>query len=114
MRPPGRRLAPQGQNHAAVPQRPSGGGIRGPGDPPSPPPPPGPSAGRGCLERQRPRIPPGGPLHPGGGHHSRGERSRAPSAPGRPPAHSHITRCQPATDRRQPGMRTQRPTLVPA
>ena len=44
--------------------------------------------------------------------HSRGKRSRAPSAPGRPPAQSHITRCRPATERRHPGMRTRSGPLL--
>ena len=83
------------------------------GTPPSPPS-PSPWADGGRPERRWPRTPLGGALHPGGGHHSRGKCSRAPSAPGRPPAHSRITRCRPATERRDPGMRTNRPTLVPA
>ena len=61
-----------------------------------------------------PAPPPGGPLHPGRGQHSRGKRSRAPSAPGRPPAQSRITRCRPATERQSRKAQTRWPTLVPA
>ena len=104
MRPPSRRLAPQGQNHQAAPPRPSGSGVRGPGDPPLPPPPQPMGGRRPAGETAAPR-PPGGAAAPGGGHHSRGKHSRAPSAPGGPPAHSRITRCRPATERRHPGMR---------
>ena len=60
------------------------------GNPPSPPhltPPLPPPPARGQPE---------GPLHPGAGRHDRGERSRAPSAPGRPPAHSRVTCGRPA------------------
>ena len=109
MRPPGRRLAPRGRNRQAAPPRPSGGGARGPGGdcgepPPQPlPPHPRPWAAGGRLERRQPRTPPGGPLHPGEGRHSRGERSCAPSAPGRPPAHSRITRCWLVALRRRRG-----------
>ena len=107
MRPPIRRLAPQGQNHQAAPPQTSGGGVRGPGDPPFSPPPPKPIGGRTSAGETEALHPPERAAAPGGGHHSRGKRSRAPSAPGRPPAHSRITRCRPATERRHPGMRKQ-------
>ena len=110
MRPRSRRLAPWYRNHQAAPLRPSGGGARGPGAdcgepplPPTPPPPPSPWAAGGRLEKRRPRTPLGGPLHPGGQRHSRAERGRAQSAPGRPPAHSRITCCRPAALRRRRG-----------
>ena len=70
---------------------------------PPPPPPPSPWAARSWSERRRPRSPPEGRLHPGEGRHSRGERSRAPSAPGWLPAHSRIARCRPAALRRRRG-----------
>ena len=76
------------------------------GNPPSPippPPPPSPWAAGSRPERLRPCTPPEGPLHPGVGRHSRGERSRAPSAPGRPPAHSRTARCRPAALRQRRG-----------
>ena len=102
---------PPGRPPAAVGGRPQGtrGGLRGTPPPPQPSPslspPPSPWAAGGQPERQRPRTPPGGRLHPGGGRHSRGEPSRAPSAPDRPPAHSRIIRCRPGTEQRHPGMR---------
>ena len=71
-----------------------------PGRPLPPTPPPSPWAAGGRPERRRPRTPPGGQLHPSEGRHSRSERSRAPSASRRPPAHSCITRCRPAALRR--------------
>ena len=92
---------PRDRNHQAAPPRPSGGGARGPGgDCGEPPLPPTPPQARGRPEpagETAASYPPGGgALHLGGGRHSRGERSRAPSAPGRPPANSCITRCRQA------------------
>ena len=58
------------------------GGLRGT---PPPLPPPGPRMAGGRPGRRRPRSPPKGAGRPGGGRHSRGERSRAPSAPNQPP-----------------------------
>ena len=100
MRPPSQRLAPQGQNHQAAPQRPLGGGIRGPGDPALSPP-PSPWADGGWPERRRPRTPPGGPLHPGGG----GGTTAAASAAARqaPPVDGLLTPALPAADRQQNG-----------
>ena len=116
MRPPSRRLAPGTGTTTPSPR-----GRRGaaPGDqggttgnppsppplppPPLPPPPPSPWAAGGWPGRGRPRTPPGGALHAGEGRHSRGERSRAASAPGRPLAQSRITRCRPAALRRRRG-----------
>ena len=113
MRPPSQRLNPRDRNHQAAPPRPSGGGARGPGgdcgEPPSPLPlpppllPPQPVGGRRPARETAARTPRGGPLHPGEGRHRRGERSRAPSAPGRPPAHSRITRCRPGALHRRRG-----------
>ena len=109
MRPPSQRLTPRDRDRQAAPPRPSGGGARGPGgdsgepSSPSPPPPPSPWVAGGRPERRQPRTPLSGPLHPGEGRHSRGECSHAPSAPGRPPAHSRIARCRPAALRRRRG-----------
>ena len=48
------------------------------------------------------------PQAPRRGPYTRGgERSRVPSGPSRPPAHSHITRCRLAKDWRHRGMRTR-------
>ena len=66
MRPPSRRLAPQSQNHQAAPPRPSGGGVRGPGDPPLSPP-PQPKAGRRPARETAAPHPPVGAAAPGGG-----------------------------------------------
>ena len=90
--PPGRPPAT-----AAGRRQGTSGGLRGT-PPPSPPlSPPRPADGRRpAREAAAPHSPPRGPRHPGGGRHSRGERSRAPSAPGRLPNHSRSARCQPA------------------
>ena len=116
--PPGGRLPPQDQNHQAAPLRPSGGGARGPGGdcgepphPPTPPPPPSPApppaSGRPEAGRRDsgPAPPRGAAASGGGGSQSRGERSCAPSAVGRPPAHSRITCSRPAAQRRGLGPR---------
>ena len=104
MRPPSPWLALPGPEPPGRPPAAVGGRRQGTrGTPPLPPPSTWADGGR--PERRRPRTPPGGPLHPGRGHHSRGKRSRAPSAPSRPPAHSRIARCRPATERQYPAMR---------
>ena len=80
MRLPSRRLAPQVQNHQAAPPRPSGGGVRGPGDPPLSPPPSRWGDG-GRPEKQRPCSPRGGRCTRGGGHRSRWTARTLPHYP---------------------------------
>ena len=70
------------------------GGCKEPPSIPSPPPPPGPRTAGGRPGRWRPHTPPRGPPHQGGGRHSRGGRSRAPSAPTRPPTRFCSARCR--------------------
>ena len=65
MRPPGRRLAPEGQNHQAAPPWMSGGGVSGPGDPR--PPLPQPMGGRRPAGEMAAPHPPGGAAAPRGG-----------------------------------------------
>ena len=105
-------------------------------NPPSPAPlsPPRPVDGwRPAREAAAPQPPREGRSTRGGGRHSRGERSRAPSAPSRPHTHSRSARCRPAALRRrsmafsgpqrngdaqecsmEDGAHTKRPVLVPA
>ena len=79
--PPGRKLAPQGQNCQAASPQPSGGGVGGPEGPPIPPPPA--QERTGANQRDSgPARPRGGRCTEGRGHRGRGKRGRAPSAPG--------------------------------
>ena len=141
VRPPRQRLAQQlGRPPATAGGRRQGtrGGLRGTPPPPHPPLPPlSPPPARGRPEAGQegggPAAHPRGPRHPGGGHHSHGERSCAPSAASQPPTHSRSARCRPAAPRRRSraprglqrngdtqecrmerGARTKRPALVPA
>ena len=110
MRPPSRRLAPQGQNHLAAGPRPSEGGVSRPGDPP-----PQPKRGRRPARETAAPHPPGGALHPGGGHRSCSKRSRARKRP-QWTARTHPQYPLP-TDNGTAAPRkaqTKRPTLRPA
>ena len=96
MRPPSRRLAPQGQNRQAAPPRPSGGGVRGPGPPLlSSLPPPRPRSG------QRPAGETAAP-HPQarGGNNAAAASAAARKAPQVDRAHAPAL---PATDRQRNG-----------
>ena len=99
VRPPSRRLAPQGQNSQAAPPGPSGGGVRGPGGPCLSAPPPGPRADGGRLERQRPRIPRGAAAPRGEG--TAAATSAAPHQA--PPLYDPHYPALPATDRQRNG-----------
>ena len=105
MRPPSRRLAPQGQNHQAAGDQ---------GTPPPPPPPPSPWADGGRLGRQRPRTP-GGRAAPGGGtprpRQARPRAKRPWWTTGSLPHYPLPTGNGPAVLR---NAQTKRPTLVPA
>ena len=99
MHPPSWRLAPQGQNHQAAPPRPSGGGVRGPGDPPLSSPPPAHWADGGRPERRRPRTPRGCRCTRGG------DTTAAASAAAcqAPPVDRLLTPALPAADRQRNG-----------
>ena len=74
------------------------------GNHPSPPPSPPPwraDSRRPAREAAAPQPPLKGPGHPGGGRHSRGERSPAPGAPNQPPTHSPSACCLPAALRQR-------------
>ena len=98
MRLPSRRRVPGGQNHQAAPPWPSGGGVRGPGDPSLSPPPPQPMGGRWPARGTAAPHPPGGAAAPGGG-----ETAAAASAAARqaPPVDRPHTPALPAADRQE-------------
>ena len=86
---------PPGHPPAAVGER-----HQGTWAPPSPPPPLGPRADRGRPERQRPRAPPEGRLHPGGVDIAAAASAAARQAP---PVDRLHTPALPATERQRNG-----------